>query len=478
MTLRRLSPLRLISCLALLGTACAPGLTDDYTPGEDEDLVESTPGGKSDTGYLSNLAVELEGSFEGTLRLDVTAMSTEERAAEVERLQQDSWAVRNLADRQIKFAKNQINASRLHLNLSSSNLEVTSIELGEDGFIHIVYSTAVETIVSHEELAEEGSSLQDVLDTSFAAIVPDDPARMASDVGTACLEEGHDDASDYNYFYYYAPEREGCAEAMAQADIGRVDVSLDVRSLAPGKTVFPEYDELTADGKVDVLVFFGAADHDWEPGEWDWGTYGRDNFVRDLRSRGFRKQDADEGELYVRTVDGLVENVTVIGPETLKLLRDDSDGLFRRHVSANEIIFYNGHSFYGSLSVLDDEGLYPGHYQIFFMNSCWSYEYYTKQIFRHNATDADPQGWALADIVNDTESGWFHNMAPESRILLTNLLRGAETGGVEGSRYYTWDRIIGKMNEHAINDQESRGSKGHEIYGASGVRENAYDPAP
>ncbi len=460
------------AALSLSFLACAA--EEEATPPIDDDLVESSPGGKADTGYLSDLAAELEGVFAATVVVDVRTMSEAERSAELERLQGDSWAVRRLIDTQIKFSKNQINASSLHLNLSSSDATILETVLDDSGFIRIDYQCTVETIVSHEELEEEGTTLEAIIDSTFTALVPDDPSRMASDVGAACLDPEHSDASAYNYFYYYLPEREGCAEAMTTANIGRQTASLEVRNLAPNKTIFPEYDQLVADNKIDVVVFFGAAEHDWEPGAWDWGTYQRDNFVRDLRNRGFAKQEVGEGELYRKTVGGLVENITIIGPETLKLLSDDADGLFQRQVSSNEIIFYNGHSFYGSLSVLKDADLYPGSYQIFFMNSCWSYEYYTKQIFQHNVTAADPQGWLNADVVNDTESGWFHNQATLSRILITNLLRGAETGGIDGDRYYTWDRIIGAMNKHAVDNQGS--SKSHEIYGVSGVRTNRYDP--
>jgi hypothetical protein len=449
---------------------------DDDTPPLEDDLVAATPGGKYDTGYLSNLAAELEGSFNGVLRIDVRSMSAEEQQAELTRLSNDQWAVQRLIDGQIKFSKNQLNSESLHLNLSSSGAELTSTELVDDHIV-INYTTTVETIVSTEELAEEGTSLQQILETEFSAVVPDNPPAMHESVGAACLEEGHEEASGYNYFYYYAPEREGCAEAMAAAGVGRVNVTLDVRNLAPSKTVFPEYDQLVADNRIDVVVFFGAADHDWQPGEWDWGTAGRDSFVRDLTSRQFRLTDDEEdGDLYTRTVGTLVENVRVVGPETLKLLRDDVDGLFLRLVRSNEIVFYNGHSFYGSLSVLDNPELYPGSYQIFFINSCWSYEYYTKQLFEHNVTTEDPDGWLNVDVVNDTESGWFHNMAPESRILLTNLLAGAESMGVDGDRYYTWDRIIGAMNDFAVERQAARSTKSHEIYGVSGVRTNRFDP--
>ena len=79
-------------------------------------------------------------------------------------------------------------------------------------------------------------------------------------------------------------------------------------------------------------------------------------------------------------------------------------------------------------------------------------------------------------MVNDTESGWFHNMAEFSRILLTNLLAGVETGGKDGRRYYTWFNVVSAMNDHAVQTFRSWNTETHEIIGVSGVRNNRYDP--
>ena len=475
----------LAACLALVGcvealapveetTGDAP-VEDEVIPSLEDDLIAETPGGKFDTGYLSTLSTELEATVHGQVQIDVSGETPEDRQTYADLLLEDASEIQSLVRPQVKFAKNQVNAVGLHLNLSAEDVQVADVELSDAGMITVSYTTSVETIISFEEIEELGTTLEELLERDFSAVVPAQPNLMYEKVGAACLEEGAE-AHDYNYFYYYEPEREGCAEAMEAAGISQVRITLDLRDLAPSKSVFPEYDQLVADGRIDAVAFFGAADHDWEPGEWDWGTYSRDQFVRALTSRGFTSTHTDEGDVYTRTVGELVESIRVIGPEVLKLLKEDTDGLFQRHVSANEIVFYNGHSFYGSLSVLDDEELYPGSYQIFFINSCWSYEYYTKQMFQHNVTEEDPDGWLNVDVVNDTESGWFHNMAAESRILFFNLLEGAENGGVDGDRYYTWDRIIGAMNEYAIAQQASRGSKSHEIYGVSGVRTNQFDP--
>ncbi len=464
-----------VIALALGSAACADA-ANDATPAVEDDLIPETPDGKSDTGYLSTLAVELEGVFASELHVDLGGKNETERIAYREEILAGGYRVQSLLDTQIKFAKNQINASTLHMNLSSSTAQVVSVDFDGDA-LRIAYQSTLESIVSTEELTKAGTTLEAVKASAFSAILPDRPDLMAEKVGLACLNAEATSAEAYNYFYYYDPNKEGCATAMEAAGIGRVEAHLTLRDLAPQKTVYPEYDQLVADQKIDVVLFFGAADHDWEPGKWDWGTDGRDTLVRDLKNRGFRAIDALQGDVLQRVVSGLTETITVIGPEVLKDLQHDDTNLFKTLVSQNEIVVYNGHSFYGSLNVLNDASMYPGRYQIFLMSSCWSYEYYTKQIFAHNQTPEDPQGWLRADVVNDTQMGWFHNMPHVARILLTNVLRGAETGGREGSRFYTWDRIIGAMNDFVVQSQSERGTESHEIFGVSGVRTNQFEPA-
>ena len=65
--------------LSLFVSACAEG--PEETPPIDDDLVDPTPGGKSDTGYLSDLAAELDCIFSGELHIDVRDKSQAEREA-------------------------------------------------------------------------------------------------------------------------------------------------------------------------------------------------------------------------------------------------------------------------------------------------------------------------------------------------------------------------------------------------------------
>lgn len=440
-----------------------------YIPAEEEDLVPET-GGKADTGYMSTLATELEGEYAGRLVLDVSLKTVEERQTLLGDFKSGAWSAKNIIMNQVKYAKNKINSESLHMNLYSNEIEVESAELVGDQ-IQVQYRASLESIVSHEELEEAGRKIEEVIGAATTVRTPADPVDLFARIGDRCAE-GFDEGSlaDYNYFYYFNPDKQGC-------DIELSEATFTVSSLAPPETTYPEYDRLGADGKVTVMVIFGAAGHEEEVSSWDWGVREWGDFKRYMQARGFEKgSDLEPGERFSRVQNGIEETIDILSPYDI-YHNPESDNLFKRGIAEHELVLYNGHSFYGSLSVLKDCAVYPADtYQIFHMGSCWSYEYYTSQVFECRKSEQDPHGWDLADVVNDTESGWFHNNAEFSRILLTNIFAGVETGGKDGDRYYTWYNIIAAMNQHAIDTWKSWGTETHEIMGVSGVKNNQYDP--
>ena len=121
------------------------------------------------------------------------------------------------------------------------------------------------------------------------------------------------------------------------------------------------------------------------------------------------------------------------------------------------------------------------------MNSCWSYEYYTKQVFEHKATELDPNGWDDVDIVNNTTYAYFPQMSTITNKIISNLLAGAENLGVDtAGRRFSWQNIIGIMNDEAMglcpedadrrDCQHYQPKNDHEVYGVSGVRGNRFNP--
>ncbi len=477
-------PYASLALLALAIGACvgSPATeSDTYAEGAMGDLLGPADG-KADTGYYSSLATELEGEFRAVLELDVSSQDAAARQGTLERLQDNPTVLRLLADQQLKLAKGQLNADKLHLNLSGNDIEVSDLALDGD-VIRASYSVRVETLVTYKELQAEGVAPESLVDREFPVSVAADPRDLMARYGTRCAS-GFTEGSlnENNYFYYFDPQAEGCDVPLAPSS------SLRVRSMLPTTEAFPEYDRLVADGRIEAAIVFGQAEEGAVHGG-DWGVMMWRTFAANLRTWGFKGVDGLEvGQRYERKAAGLTQWVDLVSPWDLETLAGDTDALFAELLQHHEVIMYNGHSFYGSLGALDDPANFPADtYQVIFMNSCWSYEYYTKQVFRHKATEADPQGWALADVVNNTTYAWFSRMEQGTSILLANLLAGAESLGVDGNgRRFTWQHIVGVLNDEAqgvcpvdadpMDCRHYQPRKAHEMYGVSGVTTNAFLP--
>lgn len=451
--------------LSLAAALALVGCTDASSPDRME-APEHNAGGKADTGYLSNVAAEIEGVYRGTVSLDVSTLDADARTNLASDWENGNADTIVLID-QISFGKNQFNSDLLHVNLVDDQVTIAKVTLEED-VLEVQYEMIADAVVSHEELRKANVKLEDLVGGHFEALAPADPRNMTERVGRACADAEEDvKLEDWNYFYYFDPTKEECTIPMAT-------VTLDLRQLHPPVETYPEYDRLIADGKVEAVVFFGAAKYDEVVADNDWGMRAWREFEEGLAYRGFAKASLGQGTRWTRSRNGLEEIVDVFGPEVLIKGVDD---IFATELKTKEIILYNGHSGYGSLGVLDDRDNYPeGKYQVLMMNSCWSYEYYTKQVFQNKATAADPKGWADADVINNTEVGWFSNLSTMSTIVLENLLAGAEYRGQTETTDFDWTYILTEMNAAAVDAYKTKNLRTHEIFGASGVRTNAFRP--
>ena len=465
---------------ALLG--CAGGETAAEAPLDpNEGLVPVD--GKADTAYYSNFATELEGTVVGIIEIDVIELSQEDQEAQLDRYEANHTLLKVMADAQLKLAKSQLNAEKMHLNLSANDMALEALAL-DDGVIRARYRVQVETLVTYKELDKLNIDAADLVNTTYIAKVASDPRDLYAQYGARCAS-GYQagSLSEYNYFYYFDPNASGC-------DAPLVTLEFTVESLLPQVETFPEYDLLIKDGQVDVAIVFGQAG-DGSAHDGDWGVMMWRTYAADLRIAGFERVAGPElGERYLRKRGEVTAVIDLYSPYDLEKLGDDAPTLFGDMLRGSEIVIYNGHSFYGSLNVLNDAANYPTDtYQILFMNSCWSYEYYTKQVFTHKATEADPTGWDMADVVNNTTYAWFVRMEQATDIVVKNLLAGAEGRGVDDrGRRYTWQNIIGLLNAEMegtcpadadrTDCRHYRPREAHEMYGVSGVRTNSFRPGP
>ena len=479
--------------LGLFFVACADTDEPNLEASPDElDIpgYEDYFGGKEDTGYVGNRAFELEATFSGRVRAVVPDKTEEELMQIAEELLENSrsWQYREITAQvteQIKYARNALKAESMNLNLEGGSPTFSSIDVYEGG-LELVYSIHIESLVKYKDLEDKNLTVEDLVGRQIEVRLPLVPSGLFERTGAACTTDPDtgaqvdpEELGDHNLFYYFDPDREGCT--LTDSDLQTATYSVESSLDAP--TVYPEYDLLIEDGRIDMVVIFGQITHG-ELKDNDWGFISFNSMSRSFQRMGFNTvetYDENRGHRLERTYPGdltmTIDMYTPIGFAD-DVPREDANERFRTAILNNEIVYYNGHAFYGSLRVLDNPDVYPADkYQIILMDACWSYAYYTKQIFRNRATEEDPDGYSLVDVVNNTEPGITGSEATAT-ILWESVFKGsAAVRAGSDATLYSWNNIITYMNDHA----EARAARRHthknpEIYGVSGVVTNAWQP--
>ncbi len=447
-------------------------------------------GGKEDTGYVGTRAAELEATFTGHVRVMLPGKTDSELQALARALQADpgDWSHRDITahvTEQLKYARNALKAEKLDLNLEGGSPEFDDVLVIEGG-LELHYRVRVESLVKFKALEGQGLTPADLVGRTIAPKLPLVPAGLFDRTGNKCAFDpdlgaapAESELGGHNLFYYFAPEQEGCP--LQDADL--VTAAYAVESSLDAPTVYPEYDKLVADKRIDMVALFGQIEHG-ELKSNDWGFIAFDSLSRAFQGHGFAVKERfpeRQGHRLEKTYPGgLKVSLTMYTPVLFadNVPREDANKRFQDAIRDHEIVYYNGHAFYGSLTVLDDPSVYPqDRYQIMFMDACWSYAYYTKQIFRNRATEGDPEGYALVDVINNTEPG-ITGSERTAEILYHNIFKGASavlTGG--NADGYSWNNLVKYMNDHAeVRARQRTQYPDPEIYGVSGVRTNRWKP--
>jgi len=292
---------------------------------------------------------------------------------------------------------------------------------------------------------------------TYDAVVPTRPSTLFTDAGESCgSPHGGIDVDQSVYWYLWNPDKSGCDQSLTQTVTLKVSRVLDNTD-----NLYPEYDRLTEDGVIDVIVFFGQVDHG-SLTENDYAFSLIRDFESELESAGFeRAEEAPLGHRYLRDQNDVKVAVDIYSPNEFAGLSDYAHvDNFDAAVRSHEIVVWNGHSVLGASDFWARPEIYEGdaatRYQIFLYNGCLGYEYYVSPILEGK------QGWENVDLVTNTIETPFAIMVEESATALGLLIGGAERGGAT-----TWNMVLAKMNDIS-------GSSG--FYGASGVRTNTFMP--
>lgn len=495
---------RLVAALVAASVVACGGAEGDEEVFDDaaDDMDAFAATGKTDTGYVSDKAAELNAELSGKIVLDVASLPAGEREPLVAKARAgDKAAFALLPTEQVKYARNVLKKEKFNANIESGAANVTSVALtGNGARIEVVYKLTVESLVKDKDLQAQGLTLTQLIGRTVALTLPADPKSAFAKGGLACAEDPDDpsenistEISVHNYFYYWKPEKSGCS-------IPKQDVTFTVKNPSAAKPSYPEFDKLLADKKITMVVLFGQLEHgDLLSGTgadegWDWGWIGYDDFSGWLRKEGYKEVvrvpagatlAATKSSKWTKKYSAnMTVEVDLTSPLELQDHADQArkDEIFRTAMKTHEIVYYNGHSFYGSLNVLNDRANFPSYYQIVFMDSCWSYAYYTKQVFTAKTTSADPTGMVNADVINNTEPG-ISGSHETYGIYLKKLFTAANfvaQGQKSKAKSYTWKNLMSYMNTSAKKRAEDSARRGDphdpEIYGVSGVSANAWKP--
>lgn len=428
---RALRSLFVASVLPLFAFGCSAEAGDDA---ESADSAQ--------TGWLADTSFELGASFRSTVQQRATGAWADLMTSEDQQVA--------LVDAQWKFAKHAVEAAGYHLNQLADT--VTIVDKREDnGVVTLTYEAKVD-LIKEIRSGQTPPSIEQIQPRALSLKLPQRPTTAYADARGKCVDTSDGSPSgEYNFYYYFDATAEGCA-------LPTVDVTVSIDEVYPRGTVYPEYDRLLEDLGNGKRGFRAAL----LPAEGDYDPMSRFDAHRRMLER-------DLGLVGERTPDGKVMKFSyargdvAIGVDLFDPTKIDFTPQFRAALGDYSLVFYNGHSRYGTREFLTDRASFSSKYQIVMMHSCRSYPYYVRQVFRAKATSEDPTGWLGADVVATGESSYPTDSPRTLRPLLEGMVAADGAGGRGAPN---WLSIVKKMNDR------TRGI----MYGVAGVRTNVWAP--
>ena len=284
----------------------------------------------------------------------------------------------------------------------------------------------------------------------YTAKVPANPFTVMTDAGKTCADDDDHIGLDASvYWYRWLPEQTSCK-------IAKQDLKVTVSKKFPTttKTAYPEYDQLTRDGKMTSVILFGQIG-DGAITDSDLGVRSYQRYAKWLTDARYVEVAAPLGKRFEKKVAGITVQIDLYSPREFSGLGDNAHfANFQKALSEHEIVVWDGHSMLGA-SDFWERPTYPSTYQIFLYGGCLGFEYYVRPILAGKGGS-----WANLDLMSSVVevSATANEFAgPAIAKLVWSLAHSSKS---------SWRQILMTV----------RTNVGDSTFGVSGVRDNCYAP--
>jgi hypothetical protein len=429
--------------MVLVGLLGAAACGDEGAPtGTNPFLEDQSNIGKGDTGYVNPDGVEIEVDLESNVtspgnRITHAPADTGQYAMTHLRktgtMYLESWAEIATSEQHVEWL---VDGSWITAAQAKSVATTKLTRFRLRGLNAVLLKQHVEGVV-------EG--------TVFKAKVPVKPYSTFTDLGPACADiDPHYPLDQAYYWDAWNPDKAGCPAT------GVNEATITVRKvLPPARETYPEYDQLTADGKVTAVMLFGQMDDGAtvSPRDQGMGTYRTmATWLKDARFKEVKP--APIGRRFQKTVGGVVWEIDLYAPTDFAGLEDEAHfATFQKALGEHEIVSYDGHSVLGA-SDFWSRPTYPDFYQIYLYGGCLGYEYYIRPILDGKG------GWDKLDLMSSVIEVSATSLEFAGPVL-AKMMWAAEHGWNA-----SWADILAGV----------RRKVGDSTFGASGVQGNCFSP--
>ena len=393
-------------CLPTLLTACA---AESSGPGSSSDGFVKAGNGKYDASVES---VVLNFEFDGEFVTDY------------------SWDPKREIESQLLYSIGHLNGDRSVGRLD--RMILSDVTTSREGAL---------TRVSYHAMLPVAWGKKNAIPAEYTFKLPRDIresniTQLVEKYGVTCTDSHAHDVDSGSFWYYYRPNRAGCA--LTETELFTTVASVSVSTInTTGK--YPEYHKVWEDKALKVVAIFGKYE-DGATTSSDAGISNYNNVVAGLRSRfenfglttipatvptspGIANPDIT---FDATLEDGRTVNIVTLLVDNVREAGEAFDARYRELSERADLIIYNGHAGLGSnVRAMARKGSWvKGQYVIVFQNGCDTYAYIDNALDdAHAAVNPDdPIGTKYIDTVVNALPSYFNQGRKSTLAMINGLL--------------------------------------------------------